>query len=103
MRLIWSVLPVSVLFVIAAAQPSLASKKSPKTVVEEFWKMDTEGGRLTEAGWRAADAFFVRPVEPPEDKVILVIDKDFSVWDPTVKGTSARVIVGGVGIVWKLN
>ena len=88
--LLWILVFVAAAF--CNAQSSSPPTKSPKTVVEEFWKMDTEGGRLTEAGWRAADRFFVRPIEPPEDKVILVIDKDFSV-----------LIVGGIGTVWKLN
>jgi len=57
MRLIWPLLAVSILGTAATsiAQPSATPRKLPKAIVEEFWKMDTEGGRLSEAGWRAAD------------------------------------------------
>ena len=57
MRLIWL---IGILVFVAAAfcnaQSSSRPTKSPKTVVEEFWKMDTEGGRLTDGGWRAAES-----------------------------------------------
>ncbi len=67
-------------------------------MVEEFWKLETDGGRLTPEGWNKANAFFVRSTTPPTKRIILVIDKDFSVWDPVVKGNTADVIVGVHGI-----
>ena len=104
MRLIWL---IGILVFVAAAfcnaQSSSRPTKSPKTVVEEFWKMDTEGGRLTDGGWRAADLFFARPIEPPKERIICVIYGDFAVRDPTVKDDTAEVIVGTAGTLWKID
>src|SRR5438270_9121017 len=100
----WATRLIGILVFVAApfcnAQSSSHPTKSPKTVVEEFWKMDTEGGRLTDDGWRAADSFFARPIEPPKERVICVIYGDFAVRDPTVKDGTAEVIVGTAGRVW---
>jgi len=106
MRLIWSLLAVSAILGAAAAsaaQPAARPRKSPKVIVEEFWKMDTEGGRLTEAGWRAADRFFVRPIAPPLERTICVFDYDFAVRNPKIQDNKAQVIVGTAGTVWKID
>lgn len=52
-----------------------AAEKSPKEVVEEFWRMETEGGRLTTEGWYKASRFFIRlgPGSAPPKKVLHVI------------------------------
>lgn len=88
---------------IGAAHPSIAQTKSPKAVVEDFWKMDTEGGRLTDAGWRAADSFFVRPIQPPKNKIICVIGSSYSVGYVRVNGNAAEVIVNTAGTAWKID
>src|SRR5438270_13832882 len=53
------------------------NEKSPKEVVEEFWKLETEGGRLTPEGWLNADIFFVRPEPLPRKKIIEVISAKY--------------------------
>lgn len=80
----WS-LALLVTFAVAAAtaQPPEASIKSPKEVVEEFWQLETNGERLTPAGWNHANRFFVHATPPPANKVIRIINAS-SVWDPIV-------------------
>lgn len=65
--------------------------------------MDTNGGRLTDEGWRSADRFFIRPIQPPREKVICVLRYGFSVWDPNVRGNTAEIIVGTAGKLWKID
>jgi hypothetical protein len=47
--------------------------KPPKEVVEEFWKLETTGGRLTPEGWAKAAVFFVRLYPQPRKRTIAVI------------------------------
>jgi hypothetical protein len=77
-----------------APEHSDANQKSPKQIVEEYWKMETSGGRLTPEGWRAANQFQIRPVPPPKERSIVVVDDDASVWKPVISGDSADVTVG---------
>lgn len=67
--------------------------KSPKQVVAEFWKFETEGGRLTREGWYKAGPFFVRPDRPTEKKTIAVISAKYkySVDERWVKGNQAEI------------
>lgn len=61
---------------IAAPQTGSAPAdiNSPKDVVQDFWKLETSGGRLTDSGWHDASRFFVRmtPSAGPSKKVIHV-------------------------------
>jgi hypothetical protein len=94
---------MTVVGMLGIARLSTAQTKPPKAVVEEFWKMDTEGGRLTAEGWRAADSFFVRPIAPPKDKILCVISYPFAVSYSRIQGNRAEVIVDTAGTVWKIN
>ena len=47
--------------------------KSPKEVVKEFWKVETDGSRLTPEGWYRASRFFIRPAQFPLNRVVHVI------------------------------
>lgn len=49
--------------------------QSPKQVVDEYWKFETEGGRLTPEGWRKAQIFFVRSGPLPPEKNIGVVSE----------------------------
>jgi hypothetical protein len=77
-----------------AAQSPISQTKSPKEVVEEFLRMETEGGRLTPEGWAKAGAFFVRLSPPPRDRVIVVIARNYSVDEMWVRGDRAQVYNG---------
>jgi hypothetical protein len=68
-------------------------QKSPRKVVESFWKFETEGGRLSSEGWNKAGSFFVRPISPPSKKKISVVYKGSSISDPVIKGSTAQVTV----------
>ncbi len=77
----------------ACAQSGTRETKSPKEVVEEFWKMETEGGRLTPDGWYKAGVFFVRPGPPPQKKLITVASGKYkcSVDERWIKGNQAEI------------
>ena len=49
------------------------STNSPKEVGAAFWKLETEGGRLSPEGWRKAQDFFVRLGAAPQKKNVAVI------------------------------
>ncbi|MGA8500670.1 MAG: hypothetical protein WB683_03915 [Candidatus Sulfotelmatobacter sp.] len=53
--------------------------KLPTEVVDEVWRLATQGELLTPDGWRRACGFFSRPTPFPENKVILVMSND---WGP---------------------
>jgi len=89
------------LFVILAAPSILGQSqpgktKSPKEVVQEFWKLETEGGRLTSEGWHNAGIFFVHPGPLPQRKTIEVISGTYkySVDERWVKENEAEIANG---------
>jgi hypothetical protein len=97
-------LSVSLLLTVAALgvcrQSGTKETKSPKEVVEEFWKLETEGGRLTLEGWHKAGIFFVRPSPPPQKKVIAVISgkNKYSTDELWVKEGQAEVDSGCIDL-----
>jgi len=80
----------------ACGQSGTIEPKSPKEVVEEFWKLETEGGRLTPKGWYNAGIFFVRPSARPQKKTIAVISgrNKYSVDQRWIKGNQAEIANG---------
>ncbi len=78
---------------ILLAQTMGTEAKSPKEVVEQFLKMETQGGRITPEGWRKASTFFVRPSRPSRDIRVFVVYRDYAVWNPVIKGTTATVMM----------
>lgn len=107
MRLISPIHFLAVLVILVAfcgAQSSTASASSPRKVVEKFWEMEMHGGRLTEEGWRAADSYFVRPTEPPNEKVIGVVDNEFSIENPFTRSDNTAVVTINVhGRTWRID
>jgi hypothetical protein len=77
-----------------SGQPVMAETRSPKQVVEEYWRLETSGGRLTAEGWDQAGRFFVRRSPIPSERVIIVVGQDYSVWDPVISNGMAEVAVG---------
>jgi hypothetical protein len=71
-----------------------ASTKSPKDVVEQFVKMDVEGARLTPEGWHDADALFVKPSEPPQLEILVVIAWRYAVSEAPDKGDKTQFLMG---------
>jgi len=59
--------------------------KSPTEVVDEIWRLGTQGELLTPDGWRRACGFFSSPTPFPGNKVILVMSND---WGPAFQGGS---------------
>jgi hypothetical protein len=82
---------------LAASFTSLASPtttteaNSPKAVVEQFLRIETNGGRTTPEGWLKASAFFARPSSRIPNVEVFVIHDGYTVWDPTNRGTSTMM------------
>jgi hypothetical protein len=57
----------------AVAQKPAPLQTSPVKLVEEFWKVETTGGRLTPEGWYKASAFFIRSSAHPGNKIVNVV------------------------------
>jgi hypothetical protein len=58
-------------------QDSMASRKTPVMILEEYCKMDAEGKQLSPDGWKEMARFFVRPAVPHLAK--LIVAKNFGV------------------------
>jgi hypothetical protein len=87
-----------------SGKPVEDSVKSPQQVVEELWKVATQGTLLTPDGWnKTARGFADHPVPSPgstvipdthgSQKSILVMSNDWGVLDCTINGNSAKVVV----------
>jgi hypothetical protein len=77
-----------------SAQSEKNDTSSPQTIVEQFVKMETEGGRETTEGWEAAGKFFVHSSPFVSKKTVLLIDKDYTLWKPvTIAAGSTSVTV----------
>jgi hypothetical protein len=57
----------------AFGQVSTSPQRSPSKVIEEYWNVETRGGRLTPEGLYRTNRFFIRADFPPEWKIINVI------------------------------
>jgi hypothetical protein len=61
--------------------------KSPTEVVDEVWRLATQGELLKPDGWRRACGFFSSPTTFPGNKVILVMSND---WGPAFQVGSSN-------------
>ena len=93
--------PIVSLFVMVAVpsilgQSQTRATKPPKEVVEQFWKFETEGGRLTPEGWRKAAIFFLHPNPILQKKTIAVISRkyEYSVDERWINGNEAEIANG---------
>jgi hypothetical protein len=77
-----------------AAEFEKNDASAPKTIVEQFLKMETEGGRENVEGWETARKYFVHSSPFVPKKTVLLIDKDYTVWKPvTIAAGSTSVTV----------
>jgi hypothetical protein len=68
--------------------------KSQTEVVDEVWRIATQGGLLTAEGWSKACGFFTTPVPFPGDKEFLIVSND---WGPAYdfkKGEGTDIELG---------
>lgn len=81
---------------IRAQNPSPSLGKSPKEIVEAFYKMEYAGGRLTDGGWYQAAEFFVKPSPPPKQLYVAVHAQSNPVFhlDPLYKETNRALVHG---------
>ncbi len=91
-------LPIVLAFAAVAARAQVtpnSSVVSPTEVVDELWRMATQGDLLTPEGWRMASGFFIHPEPFPGNNVILVMS---NYWGPPgqlrTEGDAAEVLVG---------
>jgi len=70
---------IPLMVLVLAAQTEKAAQGSPKCpiegrspneVVDELWRMATQGELLTPDGWRRAGGFFTKPTPYPGNKVV---------------------------------
>lgn len=77
---------------------------TPDKVVENVWKLATQGDLLSPEGWdKMARGFFLHPapspgsklnlIKPTGDKVILVVSNGWGIVNTSVEGSKARVAV----------
>jgi hypothetical protein len=59
--------------------------RTPKEVVDEVWRMATQGQLLTPEGWHSAGAFFTKPRPFPANEKILVVS---NAWGPAYQTSS---------------
>lgn len=71
-------------------QSTAASPQSPKQVVEAYRRMDANGERLTTAGWKKGNTFFLNPGPPSRDRGLGVMTGEV-VGEAKVSGTRAEV------------
>jgi hypothetical protein len=88
------------LIVIPGSICGQSGPKSPKEVVEEFWRLETQGVRLTEEGWRTTDHFFAHPIPAPSKRTIAVISQKYkySIDELHVKGNQAEIEIAYVDL-----
>ncbi|SPF49461.1 exported hypothetical protein [Candidatus Sulfotelmatobacter kueseliae] len=69
--------------------------RTPEGVVDEIWRMATQGQLLTPDGWRIAGGFFTEPRPFPANEKILVVCNE---WGPAYEGRSdgntKEIVVG---------
>jgi hypothetical protein len=69
--------------------------RAPQEVVDEIWRMATQGQLLTPQGWHIAGGFFTEPKPFPANEKILVVANE---WGPAYElrsdGNSAEVALG---------
>jgi len=69
--------------------------RTPNEVVDEIWRMATQGQLLKPEGWRLAGGFFTEPRPFPANEKILVVGNE---WGPAYEmrtdGNSKEIVVG---------
>jgi len=78
----------------ALSQSAAEATSTPKQVVEEFLKFETEGGRLTPEGLQRASRFFSRSAPEDKNRRIIVVTKAYSVDQMRSSGDGAKIYVG---------
>src|SRR5579871_3928 len=69
--------------------------KSPTELVDEMWRMATQGALLKQEGWSKLNELFGSPVPFMGNKKILVVSNDWGPpYDYKVTGDHAEVAVG---------
>jgi hypothetical protein len=89
---------VSIVF-LAVVSTSLQSAtpppKPPKDVVAEYWRLETQGARLTPDGWLKTNNFFIRPRQPHSYGIHVIANHDHGRIDKTARTENwAEVYVG---------
>jgi hypothetical protein len=69
-----------------AGQITVADSPSPIDPVRAYWKMETDGGRLTPEGWYRATASFIRSDIPPPTLTLHVVrDSSLDTFEVTAR------------------
>jgi hypothetical protein len=74
------------------AQTESTQVTSHQDALESFWKMETQGSRLTPEGWYKASEFFSgRPSPPPQERAISIVSSSCSVGTTSVNQKTAEL------------
>lgn len=69
--------------------------RSPTEVVDELWKIATQGDLLTTEGWQRARGFYKHPSPPPGNRTVNVVSNVWGLESQTSSGgETAQVIMG---------
>ena len=77
MRRIFPVIVFVVLNTIASSAQVGDQPKTPREIVDRFWKMATEGELLTDDGWRRVSGMFAKQLPFPGNDVILIVSNSW--------------------------
>jgi hypothetical protein len=70
----------------SAGQIAAAASPSPIDMIKQYWKMETNGGRLTSDGWYRATAFFIKSDVPPPTLTLHVVrDSSLDTFEVTAR------------------
>lgn len=73
--------------------PAQGSRKSPRDIVEQLWRLATAGEVLTTEGWGRVAGFFEHPAPYPGNNVVYIISNSFGPADQRMlKENTAEVI-----------
>jgi len=95
-RYLRSILILTLVVTIAWAQETHSTRDfTPTQLIDQFWKLATQGDLLTANGWERARGFYSHSTPPPVSKSIDVVS---NVWGPasqkSLDGEIAVVVIG---------
>jgi hypothetical protein len=76
---------------LASGQATGPPPQSPKQVVQAYRNMDANGARLTAAGWKTGNVFFLHPGPPPSELVLGVMAAGELIGEANISGNKAEV------------
>jgi hypothetical protein len=67
--------------------------QTAKNTLDEFLRTETNGGRLTEGGWKDAGRFFISPGVRPQQQAIAIVSAGYDVEVDEISDTSRFLLL----------